>query len=166
MMEILRQYLQLCRFNGTLIEQQQSVAFLRLVLLVYLAAGIFIQANITHAVEAFIQLSLQTIIVFLFVAVLLFSIKSLNLYVQTVTAFLVCADLLYVFGLPFLFWVTISDSLLAYAALAMVFVWGIAIIAYILKQLAFFSKTASFFLSLLYYILVYFGTFLLALAIL
>ena len=131
-MEILNQYLSLCRFKGNLIDQQRSIPFFQLTLIINIIAGYFLEANITDFLDAFIQVALQTIIVFLLVSILLFYIKSLNLFIQVVTAVLMCENFLYIIGVPLMVWVTMTDELVVYFLLAAVLIWGILIIAYII----------------------------------
>ena len=158
-MEILNQYLNLCRFKGTLIDQKSSIPFFQITLIINIVAGYFLEANITDFLDAFIQVALQTIMVFLLVIILLFYIKSLNLFIQVVTAFLMCENVLYIIGVPLMVWVTMTDELVVYFLLGIVLIWGVLIIAYIIRQLLFFNKGTCLFLSLAYYLLVYVGAF-------
>jgi hypothetical protein len=162
LMETINQYLNLCRFKGTLIDQKKSIPFFQLTLAINFIAGFFLEANITDFLDAFIQVILQTIILFLLVTALLYYIKSLNLLIQVLTAFLMCENFLYIIGVPLMVWVTISDQLLAYFLLGGVLIWGILIISYILKQLLFFSTGTCLFMSVLYYLLIYIGAFMIS----
>lgn len=161
-MEILSQYLNLCRFKGNLVDKPRSIKFFQISLIINIVAGYFIEANITDFLDAFIQVALQTILVFVLVFILLFYIKSLNLFIQVVTAFLVCENVLYIIGVPLMVWVTMTDEIVVYFILAAVLFWGMLINAYIVRQLLFFSKGMCLFLSISYYLLVYIGAFMIS----
>ena len=156
---ILNQNLKLCFFKGTLVDQVRSVPFLRLALIVNILLGIFVQANITEPLDAFIQIFLQIMVTIIYITLLLYYIKSLNFFVQMLTAILVSQNFLYFIGVPLTIWVTITDELLVYYALGGLLFWGIAIIAYILRQLLFFDVAFSIIMALIFYLIVYGGAF-------
>ena len=160
---MLNDYLQLCRLRGYPEDLPTDRKFLWINLGVYLLLGLFIQSNISDPIEAFIQILIEVVITLLFMAVLLFKDGSSYNFERFLTAILVCENFVYILGLPILFWYIFAKggdfaSYPIYIGMILM-VWSIVIIAYLLKGLFDFDWKMSGSLSVLYFILTYFGSF-------
>ncbi len=118
------------------------------------------QANMTDdPFESFIEVAIQTLLTLLFIGVILHLNKALYAYIQVTTAILVCANIISVFVTPVLIWLTVSEDLLSYYSLGVLFLWEFIVMAYIFRQILAITSSASLALSLLYFIATYFGAF-------
>ncbi|WP_243219767.1 hypothetical protein [Methylobacter sp. S3L5C] len=118
------------------------------------------QANMTDdPFESFIEVAIQTLLTLLFIGVILHLNKALYAYIQVTTAILVCANIISVFVTPVLIWLTVSEDLLSYYSLGVLFLWEFIVMAYIFRQILAITSAASLALSLLYFIATYFGAF-------
>ena len=156
-------YLQLCWLSGYPEDLPTNRKFLWINLVVYLLLGLFIQANISDPVEAFIQILIEVVITLLFIAALLLKDGSAYNFERLLTAILVCENFVYVLGLPILFWyIFAKGSDIAnypiYIGMALM-IWSVVIISYLLKGLFDFNWKTSASLSVLYFVLTYFGSF-------
>lgn len=129
----------------------------------YLLLGLFIQSNISDPVEAFIQILIEVVITLLFMAALLLKDGSSYNFERFLTAILVCENSVYLLGLPILFWYIFAKgsdfaNYPIYIGMVLI-VWSIVVIAYLLKGLFDFDWKISGSLSVLYFILTYFGSF-------
>ena len=160
---MLKDYLQLCWLNGYPEDLPTERKFLWINLGVYLLLGLFIQANISDPVEAFIQILIEVVITLLFMAALLLKDGSAYNFERFLTAILVCENFVYILGLPILFWyIFAKGSDIAnypiYIGMALM-IWSIVIIAYLIKGLFGFDWKIGSSLSVLYFVLTYFGSF-------
>ena len=160
---MLNDYLQLCWLKGYPEDLPIDRKFLWTNLVVYLLLGLFIQSNISDPVEAFIQIIIEVVITLLFMSALIFRDGSTYNFERFLTAILVCENFVYVLGLPILFWyIFAKGSDIAnypiYIGMVLI-IWSIVIIAYLLKGLFGFDWKISSTLSVLYFILTYFGSF-------
>ena len=160
---MLKDYLQLCWLNGYPEDLPTDRKFLWINLGIYLLLGLFIQANISDPVEAFIQILIEIIITVLFMGALLLKDDSTYNFERFLTAILVCENFVYALGLPILFWYILAKgSELAnypiYFGMALI-IWSVVVIAFLLKGLFDFNWRTSGSLSVLYFILTYFGSF-------
>jgi len=161
--EELKEYLSLCKFRGDIEDMPESMPLFRQALICYSIIGVFLQINIKGPIEAFFELGIEIILTFLFVAVLLYTVKAMNLYWRVLTAYFVCQDFISIIGVPILMWVTISDEVWSYYILGVVILWVMAVIAYINSQISDFGSFFSAVLSLAYFVSVYGGGFFLLL---
>ncbi|NOQ14372.1 MAG: hypothetical protein GQ583_07855 [Methyloprofundus sp.] len=160
---MLKDYLQLCWLNGYPEDLPTDRKFLWTNLGVYLLLGLFIQANISDPVEAFIQILIEVVITLLFMAALLVKDGSSYNFERFLTAILVCENFVYMLGLPILFWYIFAKgsefaNYPIYMGMVLI-VWSIVVIAYLLKGLFNFDWKMSGSLSVFYFILTYFGSF-------
>lgn len=166
---MLKDYLQLCWFNGYPEELPADRKFLWLNLGFYLLLGLFIQANVSDPVEAFIQIFIEIIITLIFISVILIKDEGWYNFERFLTAILVCENFIYILALPLAFWYIFAKGTdfaiyPIYMGGALI-VWSMAIIAYLLKELFNYTWKASISVSVLYFFLTYFGSFALLLAI-
>ena len=160
---MLNDYLQLCWLSGYPEDLPTNRKFLWINLVVYLLLGLFIQSNISDPVEAFIQILIEVVITLLFIGALLLKDGNAYNFERFLTAILVCENFVYVLGLPILFWyIFAKGSDIAnypiYIGMALM-IWSVVIIAYLLKGLFDFNWKTSASLSVLYFVLTYFGSF-------
>ena len=118
------------------------------------------QANMTDdPFESFVEVTIQTLLTLIFIGVILRLNKTLYAYIQVTTAFLVCANIVAIFVIPVLIWLTVREDLLSYYSLGVLFIWEFTVMAYIFKKILSISPAASLVLSLLYFTVTYFGAF-------
>lgn len=166
---MLKDYVQLCWFKGYPEDLQTDRKFLWINLAVYMLLGLFIQANITDPVEAFIQIFVEILITLIFLGALILKDGSTYHFERFITAILVCENFVYILALPLAFWFIFAKGTAAsvypiYVGVLLI-LWSIAIIAYLFKGLFNFDKQISIILSVAYFLFTYFGSFVLLLMI-
>ena len=118
------------------------------------------QANMTDdPFESFVEVAIQTLLTLLFIGFILRLNKTLYAYLQVTTAILVCANIISLFVIPVLIWLTVSEALLSYYSLGILFLWELTVMAYIFKKILAINSAASIVLSLLYFTVTYLGAF-------
>ena len=118
------------------------------------------QANMTDdPFESFVEVAIQTLLTLLFIGFILRLNKNLYAYLQVTTAILVCANIISFFVIPVLIWLTVSEALLSYYSLGILFLWELTVMAYIFKKILAINSAASIALSLLYFTVTYLGAF-------
>jgi hypothetical protein len=158
--EILRQYLPLCWLKHNPLKLTRSMSFFKQNLLFYFIVEYFMQANMTDdPFESFVEVTIQTLLTLIFIGVILRLNKTLYAYIQVTTAILVCANIVAIFVIPVLIWLTVREDLLSYYSLGVLFIWEFTVMAYIFKKILSISPAASLALSLLYFTVTYFGAF-------
>ncbi|MDD5460948.1 MAG: hypothetical protein PHG00_04845 [Methylococcales bacterium] len=157
---IFRQYLPLCWFKQHPFELTRSINFLRLNLLFYFIVEYVLQANMTDdPFESFLEVSIETTLTLMFIGLLLFLNRALYAFVQVTTAIILCANIISLFIFPVLVWLTITEDILSYYFLGLLFLWDFLIVAYILRKALSINIPASLALSLFYFIATYLGAF-------
>ncbi len=159
-MDILKQYLPLCWLKNNPLELPRSVYFFKQNLLFYFVSEYFMQANMTDdPFESFVEVSIETFLTLLFIGVMLFFNRTLYAYVQVTTAIIFCANIIGVFVVPVLIWLTISEEPLSYYFLSLLLLWDYAVVTHIIRQVLSVNLFASLVLALFYFIATYFGAF-------
>ncbi len=159
-MDVLKQYLPLCWLKNNPLELPRSVDFFKQNLLFYFVVEYFMQANMTDdPIESFTEVSIETLLTLLFIGVMLFFNRTLYAYVQVTTAIIFCANIIALFIVPVLIWLTISEEPLSYYLLILLLLWDYALVTYIIRQVLSINIIASLVLSLFYFIATYFGAF-------
>lgn len=159
-MDVLKQYLPLCWLRNNPLELPRSVDFFKQNLLFYFVVEYFMQANMTDdPVESFTEVSIETLLTLIFIGVMLFFNRTLYAYVQVATAIIFCANIIGLFVIPVLIWLTVSEEPLSYYFLALLLFWDYAVVTYIIKQVLSVNLIASLVLSLSYFTVTYFGAF-------
>ena len=158
--DILRQYLPLCWFKHNPLELSRSVSFFRQNLVAYYLIEFFLQANMTDdPVESFYEVTIETVLTLLFIGLTMFFNKTLYGFVQVATAMLLCANVVAIFIIPIMIWLTVSDDLLSYYLLFALIFWDFALVTYIFKKVIEINIMASLVLALLYFTTTYLGAF-------
>ncbi len=159
-MDVLKQYLPLCWLKNNPLELPRSVDFFKQNLLFYFVIEYFMQANMTDdPIESFTEVSIQTLLTLLFIGVMLFFNRTLYAYVQVTTAIIFCANIVALFIIPVLIWLTVSEDPLSYYFLGLLLFWDYTLVTYIIKQVLSVNLFASVVLSLSYFTAAYFGAF-------
>jgi hypothetical protein len=160
---MLKQYLPICWFGQIPENLKTSKSFLWRNLVLYICAGLFIQANITDPVQAFLQIIIELIITVVFVFILLKITKSSEKFSVVFTAFIICENFFYMCALPIAIWYmavrTSEYSMIpVYAGIVLV-IWFCAMISHLLQKLFDFRITLSILLSIFYFIVTYLVSF-------
>lgn len=165
-MAILKQYLALCWFQSNPLALPRSIDFFKQNLWFYYIVEFFIQLNmIDDPMETFYEVSLETGLTFLFIGFILLLNKSLYAFIQVATAFLFSENVVAIFLVPVIVWLTTTDSTLSYYTFALLAIWQYALITYLIRCVLSINLSAALALSLLYFMVTYGGAFALAQAI-
>jgi len=118
------------------------------------------QANMTDdPFESFTEVSIQTLLTLMSIGFILHINKTLYAYIQVTTAILVCANVVSLFVIPVLIWLTVNEDLLSYYSLGLLLIWEFTVIAYIFRKIMSINVAASLALSVLYFTVTYLGAF-------
>jgi len=154
--DTLKQYLSLCWFKTNPLNLPKSVSFFYQNLLFYYVVEYFLQTNmVDDPIESFFEVSLETSLTLLFIGTMLLFNKALFAFIQVATAILFCENIVSIFGVPVLAWLTVSDSPLSYYVFALLALWDFALISFIFKRVLVINLTASAALSIFYFIATY-----------
>jgi hypothetical protein len=158
--DIIRQYLPLCWFRHNPLELTRSTSFFKQNLIFYFLVQYFLQANMTDdPFESFYEVALETGLTVLFIGLIMFFNKTLYGYVQVTTAMMLCANVVALFIIPVMIWVTVSEDPVSYYLLFALIFWDFALVTYIFKKVIEVNIIASITLALLYFIVTYLGAF-------
>ncbi|MFZ2406091.1 MAG: hypothetical protein WAW41_13205 [Methylobacter sp.] len=159
-MDVLKQYLPLCWLRNNPLELPRSIDFFKQNLVFYFVAEYLMQANMTDdPIESFTEVSIETLLTLIFIGVMLFINKTLYAYIQVTTAIIFCANLIGLFVIPVLIWLTITEEPLSYYFLTLLLFWDYAVVTHIIRQVLSINILASAVLALFYFIATYFGAF-------
>ncbi|MDP3009640.1 MAG: hypothetical protein Q8N30_11315 [Methylococcales bacterium] len=158
MLDTVKRYLRLCWFDTNPLDFVESTDFLKINVVFFAVVQYFLQANMTDdPFESFFEVAFELLLTFGFVAVMLFFDKMLDAFIQLITAILFCTNVLSVFFVPIMVWVTVTDDPLSYYVMVVLVLWFYALITHIIKAALAIDLLASLALSLLYFIVVYIG---------
>ena len=159
-MDILKQYIPLCWLKNNPLELPRSVYFLKQNLLFFVVVEYFLQANMTDdPVESFVEVSLEILLTLILIGIMLFFNRTLYAYVQVTTAIIFCANIVCLFVIPVLIWLTISEVTLSYYFIVLFLFWNYVLVTYIISQVLTINFFASLALSLFYFVVTYLGAF-------
>lgn len=154
-MEILKQYLPICWFKNNPLQLPHSVLFFKQNLAFYFIVEFFTQANMISPFEAFVEVTTETLLTLLFIFVVLTLNRTMHTYMQVASAILVSENVVAIFGVPVIFWLTVTDSWFSYAALALLVAWDFALITYIMRKVLAVDLLAGLIMSFVYFIATY-----------
>jgi hypothetical protein len=158
MLDIVKRYLGLCWFDTNPLDFVKSTDFLKINVVFFSVVQYFLQTNMTDdPFESFFEVAFELLLTFAFVAVMLFFDKLLSAYIQLTTAILFCTNVLSVFFIPIMVWLTVTDDPLSYYVMTILVLWFYALITHVIKASLAINLLASLALSLLYFIVVYLG---------
>jgi hypothetical protein len=159
-MDVLKQYLPLCWLKNNPLALPRSVDFFKQNLLFYFVIEYFMQTNMTDdPVESFTEVSIQTLLTLIFIGIMLFFNRTLYAYVQVTTAIIFCSNVVALFIIPVLIWLTVNEDPLSYYFLILVLFWDYALVTYIIRQVLSVNLLAGSMLSLFYFAVTYLGAF-------
>lgn len=159
-MDILREYLALCWLSNDPLELPRSEALFKKNIALYFIIGYLLQANmIDDPFEAFYEITIQIVFMLAFIGIMLSLNKVLYLYVQITTAFMLSANVISVFVVPVMVWLTVSEDMYSYYLFFLLLAWYFAIISYIIKYTLVINVPASMVLALFYFIATFLGAF-------
>ncbi len=157
-MDVLKQYLPLCWLKNNPLTLPRSVDFFKQNLLFYFVIEYFMQTNMTDdPVESFTEVSIQTLLTLIFIGIMLFFNRTLYAYVQVTTAIIFCSNVVALFIIPVLIWLTVNEDPLSYYFLILVLFWDYALVTYIIRQVLSVNLLAGSMLSLFYFTVTYLG---------
>jgi hypothetical protein len=159
-MDTLKHYIQLCWFRNNPLALTRSVVLFKQNLIFSYVFQYLMQANMTDdPIESFFEVTIEMLLNLTFIGILLFFNKTLYGFIQVATAVLICNNVISLFIIPVLVWLTVSEDSLSYYVLILLIVWDYALISYIIRQTVKINLPASLSISFLYFIVVYFGAF-------
>jgi hypothetical protein len=159
-MDILREYWAVCWLQNDPLELPRSPNLFKNSLALYFAIGYLLQANmIDDPIESLYEIIFQIILMMMFIGIMLLLNKTLYVYVQVTTAFLFSANIISVFVIPVMVWLTVSEDIYSYYLFAVLLAWYYAIVSYIIKYTLDINVPASMVLALFYFIATYLGAF-------
>ncbi len=158
-MNALKQYLPLCLFRINPLDLPKSYDFFKQNLFFYFIVEFIIQANMIDTTEALIEVVIETSLTVCFISLILFMSKNQHLLLQILTSVLFCENVVAVFGVPTVIWITASDSLFSYIMGGLLIFWDYSLITYILKKVLSINMSASLTLSFFYFMMTYVGAY-------
>jgi hypothetical protein len=159
-MDNLREYLALCWLSSDPLELPRSVSLFKKNLTLYFIIGYLLQANmIDDPIESFYEIVIQTLSMLAFIGILLYLNKTLYAYIQITTAFMFSANIISVFVVPVMVWLTVSEEMYSYYLLFVLLAWYYTIVTYILKYTLVINVPASMVIALFYFIATFLGAF-------
>lgn len=159
-MDILREYLAVCWLNSDPLELPRSESLFRKSLLIYFIVGYLLQANmIDDPFESLYEISFQIILMLSFISLMLALNNTLYAFIQVCTAFIFSANIVSIFIIPIMVWLTVTEDVLSYYLIVVLLAWYFAIITHILKLTLVVNLPASMVLALFYFIVTYLGAF-------
>lgn len=154
-LDMLKHYLPLCWFKNHPLQLPSSVPFFQQNLIFYFLIWVTVQANMISTLEAFVEMTLETALTVLFVAVILSLNRSMHNYIQVATAVFVCENVVAIVGVPIIAWLTVTNSWLSYVFLIALILWDFALITYIMKKALAIDILASLVVSFVYFVTTY-----------
>jgi len=154
-MEILKQYLPICWFKNNPLQLPSSLLFFKQNLAFYFIVEFFTQANMISPFEAFFEVTAETLFTLLFIFLVLTLNKTMHTYVQVASAVLVSENVVAIFGVPVIVWLTVTHDWLSYTVMALLIAWDFALITYIMKKVLAVDLLASLIVSFIYFIATY-----------
>ncbi len=158
-MNFFKIYFPLCFLKLNPLDPPASKKFFKQNLWFYFGLELFIQANMIEPSEAFFEVVIETGLTLCFVGLILFLNKSLHQYIAIASAVLFCENIVAIFGVPVVIWLTVSESLLSYYLLGVLILWDYILITYIVKHVLSINTAASLAISFFYFLMTYFGAY-------
>lgn len=154
-MDTIKQYLPLCWFAANPLDLTRSIPFFKHNLLFYFIVELFIQINMIDHFEAVIEVILETGLTLLFVGFILFLNKSTHSYVQIASSILFCENVIAVFVVPVMVWLTMTENEFSYALMVLLVLWDFSLVAFVYKKALGINKAAGTVVSLFYFACTY-----------
>lgn len=159
-MDTFSEYLMLCWLSNDPLELPRSTSLFKKSLLIYFTICYLLQANMTDdPFESLYEVSIQVALMLAFIGGMLALNQTLYVFVQVATAFIFTANIVAIFIVPVMVWLTVSEDPYSYYLCFLLITWYYAIVAYILKHAMAINIPASLVLALFYFIVTYLGAF-------
>jgi hypothetical protein len=164
-MEILKQYIPLCWFKNNPLQLPSSVTFFQRNLFVYFMVEFFTQANMIPPLEAFFEVTAEVLLTLLFLFIVLSLNRTMHNYTQVASAILVSENVVAIFGVPVIVWLTVTDHWLSWTLLVGLIIWDFSLVTYIMKKVLNIDLIAGLVVAFFYFATTYGAAYLLTLAI-
>ncbi len=158
-MNIFRQYLPLSWFGENPLDLPHSFSFFKQNLWFYFILELFIQINMIEDYEAIFEVTLETALTLVFSWIVLFLNRSTHNYIQITSAILFCENIVAVFVVPVMIWLTITDHELSYILMFILIIWDYALITYIFKKVLGINTAAGCVMATFYFLSTYGGAY-------
>ncbi|MBD9355411.1 hypothetical protein IE877_05880 [Methylomonas sp. EbA] len=158
-MDTIRRYFPLCWLNVSVLDLPRSRRFFKYNAIFYFIAVFFIQFNMSDDIDSIFEVVLETALTLGFIALVLLLNRTFNTFMQVASAILFCENVVAIFLIPIVFWVTVAEDTPSYATLALFFMWDTAIVARIFKDVLQVNTPASLVVSLFYFFTTYGGAY-------
>lgn len=123
-MGIIGQYLALCWLNASPLDLPRSTRFFQQHLLFNFALFFFIQFNMTDDIESISEVVFENSLSLGFIALTLYLNRSMHAFVQVGSAIFFCQNVMALFLVPVIFWVTVAEDWPSYSLLALILLWN------------------------------------------
>ncbi len=161
-MNLLLKYLSLCWFRNNPIDLFPSKAFMWKAVIFYLISGIIVESLIADPADGTLEVSLRTIMAFSSIATYLLIFRKWQYFNQMYTAIFICENFMMTLA-------TMTEGLYFYMVMkhyenaeeisiaigAVLVVWYIAVVSYILRQSFMTKMSVSVILAVSYFVLTY-----------
>ncbi|MCK5728304.1 MAG: hypothetical protein KAH08_03695 [Methylococcales bacterium] len=154
-MDLLKYYFPLCFFSENPLKLPRSDAFFKANLVIYYFVELFMQVNMIPPWEAFIEVNLETVFTLGFIAMMMSLNRNYQAFTQVATAFLVCENVIAIFAVPTLMWLTVTDDFLSYVVFGVLIFWDMCLVTYLIKQVLSINVFASLAVSFIYFMMTY-----------
>ena len=158
-MDFIRNYLPLCWFNVSVLDLPRSVSFLKNNAIFYFVIVFFIEFNMVDDFDIIFEVLLETLLTLGFIALVLVLNGSMHRFVEVGSALLFCENVVALFLLPVVFWVTLSEDTASYLMLTLLLLWDMSIVAAIFRDELKINRPASMVVSLFYFLMSYGGAY-------
>lgn len=153
------EYFPLCFWRHDPLELHPSATFFKYNLIVYYFVELFMQANMIDPWEAFWEVNIETLFTLGFIALMLVLNNNFNRYLQVATAVLICENMIAVFAVPVMIWLTVTDDLLSYITFGILVFWDVTLVTYIIKKVLKINVFASLAVACIYFLFTYGGAY-------
>lgn len=161
-MNLLIHYLALCWFRNNPLDLTPSKSFMWKTVAFYLVSGMIVEGLIADPADGSLEVLLRTIMAFSSIGVLLLLLKKRQHFYQLFTAIFVCENFIMMLATiteGLYFWMVMEHKEnaeeISIGIGAVLVLWYLAIVAYILRQSFAFDRSASLVLAFGYFVVTY-----------
>lgn len=161
-MSLLVNYLALCWFRNNPLELTPSKSFMWKTVVFYLVSGMIVEGLIADPADGSLEVLLRTIMAFSSITVLLLLLKKRQHFYQLFTAIFVCENFIMTLATcteALYFWMVMThqenSEEISIGIGAVLVLWYLAIVGYILRQSFAFDLAASLVLAVGYFVVTY-----------
>ncbi len=158
-METLKEYISICWFSKSPLDLPRSAKFFQQNLWFYFFLELFIQINMISFHEAVFEVILETLLTLSFAWFMLLFNRAQHSYLQVASSILFCENIVAVFVVPTVVWLTVTNDIFSYLLAFLFVVWDYALIAFIAKKVLGINTTASYVISFIYFVYTYGGAY-------